>query len=209
MSQKHLLSFSVFILAVIILAVTVIRSSSVPTVYATQIPLKSEEIDSTVSEIDYVFPYQGKILPDSPLWVFKAIRDRILFIFTLNPLKKAELALLYSDKRLILSKTMFENNKPDLGLMTLSKGEKYLEIAMENEVRAREAKIDTTNFLIKLSNASLKHREVIENMMRMIPEDGKPAVVKDEDYGKNAYKFGRDLLNSKGIVPPKNPFDRL
>ena len=135
------------------------------------------------------------------------MRDRIWYIVTRSPLKRAELALLFSDKRLILSKSLFEIKKPDIALSTLTKGEKYLELAVNQEKVAREKGIDTSEFLARFAMASLKHRQVIEEILILAPEDAKPEIVKMEDYSKNAYKAARDALNSKGIASPKDPFD--
>ena len=41
------------------------------------------------------------------------MRDRALYTITFNPTKKAELNLLYADKRLNSSIELFKNNKPD------------------------------------------------------------------------------------------------
>ena len=43
--------------------------------------------------------------------------------------------------------------------------------------------------------------------MPRAPEDIKPGIVKSEDYAKNTYKSSRDALSSRGISPPKDPFN--
>ena len=155
-----------------------------------------------------ILPYPGQILPDNWLWYVKAARDRVQYLITTDPLKKADLALLFSDKRLSASLILFQNKKPDLAVSTLTKGEKYLELAATDEETARKAGMNTNDFLVKLANASLRHRQVIEEqIMPLTPEDIKPEVVKAEDYSKNTYKSCRDVLGSKGIVPPKDPFN--
>lgn len=207
MLRKYLLGLAVFLVAFAVLSVSVLKSSSVAYVFATPTP-PGLLADKSVPEIDYSIPYIGRILPDSTLWVFKAMRDRVWYLFTTNPLKRAELALLFSDKRLISSRTLFENRKPDIGVTTLTKGEKYLEIAAKQEEIARKRGMDTSSFLTKLAIASLKHRQIIEeDILPLAPEDAKPQIVKIEDYAKNTYKSSRDALNSKGIAPPKDPFD--
>ncbi|KKU10422.1 MAG: hypothetical protein UX13_C0012G0006 [Candidatus Woesebacteria bacterium GW2011_GWB1_45_5] len=205
MIRKILLSLASFVFAFAILSVSVLESASVSYVFAT--PLPQNLLGAQVSEVDYQVPYPGKISPDHFLWGFKAMRDKIQYMFTRNPLKKAELALLFSDKRLVLSKTLFENKKPDIALSTLTKAEKYLEIAVIDESVARSEGHDTLEFLTKLATASLKHRQTIAEILLLAPEDAKPDIVKTEDYPKNAFKAARDVLNSKGIVAPKDPFD--
>ena len=71
----------------------------------------------------------------------------------------------------------------------------------------RNKGLDTTSFEIKIAWASLKHRQMIEDLFAIAPEDAKPGIVKVLDYPKNVYKEVRDSLRSKNIIPPENPFN--
>ena len=63
----------------------------------------SETLIKTPQEkVIYNLPYPG-LLPDSPLYITKVIRDKITDFLTRDNLKKAELYLLYSDKRVSMS----------------------------------------------------------------------------------------------------------
>jgi hypothetical protein len=157
--------------------------------------------------IDYLLPFPGKILPDNPLWYLKAIRDKIWLLITRDPGRQAELKLLFADKRLASSKILFERKKYELGFSTLTKAEKYLEEATNIEIKNRGEGMDTAEFLNKLVYASLKHREVMEKILLMAPEDARPEIIKTEDYAINAYKSSRDALLSKCLPVPKSPFD--
>jgi len=160
-------------------------------------------------EVAYELPFPGKVLPDSPFWVFKVIRDKVWYGLSFSHLKKAELALLFSDKRLGSAKILFEKKKPDIALSTLSKSERYMEIATSEEEIARKEGVDTSMFLGKIALASIKHRQVIEEeILPISPEDAKPEVIRLENYSKNAYKSARDALYSKGRSVPIDPFDR-
>ena len=209
MMRKYLYGLVSFVLAFAILSVSVLRSSSVPQARGYTAPTPSTVVaPSPTPAIDYTLPYSGRIHPDNWFWYFKVIRDRLQYMITRDPLKKADLALLFSDKRLSSSQILFENGKPDLAVSTLTKGEKYLEQAVADEAMARSVGINTTDFLIKLANASLRHRQIIEEkLIPLSPEDIKPVVTKAEDYAKNTYKSSRDALNSKGIAVPKDPFN--
>lgn len=121
--------------------------------------------------------------------------------------QKSRIGAPFSDKRLVSAQTLFENKKPDIAISTLTKGEKYLEVAVSQEKIARTKGFDTSAFLARLAVASLKHRQVIESLMPLVPEDGKPFVIKMEDYSKNSYKTAKDGLNSRGLPIPINPFD--
>jgi hypothetical protein len=206
--RKYLYGLFAFVLAFAILLVSVLRSSSVSPAYeysSYTIPLAANLVPIPV--VNYNLPYPGTVLPDSPLWYLKAARDKLQYFVTADSLKKAELALLYSDKRLGASGMLLENKKPETAMTVLLKGEKYLEIAAKEEALARKNGVDTADFLIKLTNASLKHREYIERViLPNTPEAIRPEIVKAEDYSKNTYKNCIDVLGSKGIIAPKNPF---
>jgi hypothetical protein len=206
MLGKYLYGLVAFVLAFVILSVSFLKSCSITSAYGYTTP--SSTVSNSTATVDYVLPYPGSILPDSWLWYFKAARDRFQYTIATDPLKKADLALLYSDKRLGASLTLFENKKPDIAASTLTKGEKYLEEAAVDEALARKAGINTNSFLIKLANAALKHRQVIEeSIIPLAPDDIKPGVIKTEDYSKNIYKTCREALNSKGITAPKDLFN--
>lgn len=204
--RKYLLGFAVFFLAFGILCISVLRSASPRYAFSTPSPKPQENSEEKIT-IEYNMPYPGKILPDSPFWVFKAARDKIWYFLTPNPSKKAELALLYSDKRLSMSKSLFEKEKPDLAYSTLTKAEKYLEIVVAEEKIAREKGMDTGTLLTKISLASLKHRELIEDILKIAPEDARPGIIVIENYAKNVYKSTKEQLNSKGIPAPISPFE--
>jgi hypothetical protein len=205
MFKKILLVCGIFAFAFAILSVSILESSGVSYIFTAPIP-ESSVLGEGIPDINYRFPFKGGILPDNPLWVFKAARDRVWYLITPSPLKRAELALLFSDKRLVSTQTLLENKKPNVAISTLTKGEKYLEVAVAQEILARSEGYDTSAFLNKLATASLKHREVIESLIPLVPEDGKPSVIKAEDYAKNSYKAARDGLNSRGLTVPINPF---
>ena len=206
MLKKILLVSGVFVFAFAILSVSILESSAI--VYPSVGPMiKGNGPKSDASEIPYQLPVAGLVLPDSPLWPLKALRDKIWYLITPSPLKKAELALLFSDKRLVSAQTLLAKGKPDIAISTLTKGEKYLEVAAAEEKIAGSQKYNTSGFLTKLATASLKHREVIEDLLPMVPEQGKPTVIAVENYSENSYKAARDVLYSKGMPTPIDPFD--
>lgn len=162
--------------------------------------LSEKDINNEQLAIDYLLPYQGKILPDNPLWYIKVVRDKLWYFLTFNVDKKAELNLLFADKRLSSSLELFKNNKPDLGTSTLSKSGKYME-------KAERLTKDNKDLLNKIALSSLKHREVIENeILPLTPEDLRAEVIKIENYSKLTYINTKDKLLKIGLVPPENPF---
>ena len=186
------------LIAFAILLVSVLRSASPKFAYSPMV-LSEKTAGSKPMPIDYFLAYQGKILPDNPLWYLKVLRDKAWLAITFNDAKKADLNLLFADKRLNSSLELFKNNKPDLGLSTLTKSGKYLE-------SAESVMGDDKDFYKKIATASLKHIEVIENeILPLSPEDIKPEVIKARGYSEETYKRTRDHMLSVGLVPPEDP----
>lgn len=195
---------SALALAFVILSVSLFESASVKHVFGASITGTNQNAKDF--QVDYYLPFPGNILPDSPLWGVKALRDFSWYQLTQDSLKRAEIALLFSDKRIGASKILFDKKNPDVGLTALTKSEKYLEVAFQDEETARKRGADTSSFLTKYSLAALKHRQLIDQILQGAPENAKPAIIQTQDYSKNAYKYSRDVLNSKGLPVPKSPF---
>jgi hypothetical protein len=122
------------------------------------------------AKVIYNLPYPG-LLPDSPLYLTKVIRDRITDFLTRDNLKKAELYLLYSDKRAAMSLILANKGKNQLAIDTFIKGEKYflkisdlLKSAKKQGAQAPSSFIET----LKLSNT--KHKELIEELIKTLPQ---------------------------------------
>lgn len=208
MLRKISVFSGLLIIAFGILLVSVLRTASVKYDFTGESSQKIQVLgDTNLIKINYDLPYQGRIMPDSPLWPIKALRDKVWLLITTNSSRRAELDLLFADKRLASAKILFEKDKPELAFTTLSKAEKYLEESQLQENKNRKKGMDTTIFLERLSLASLKHFEVMEGIMTIAPEDAKPKIVEVQSYAKKVYEGSRDALNEKGKTPPENPFD--
>ena len=121
-------------------------------------------------KVIYNLPYPG-LLPDSPLYITKIMRDKITDFLTRDNLKKAELYLLYSDKRTSMSLVLASKGKSQLAIDTFVKGEKYflkipelLRSAKKQGAQAPSSFVET----LKLSNA--KHKELIEELIKILPQ---------------------------------------
>jgi hypothetical protein len=204
--KKILPAFVAFAVAFVILFVSIFNSSAI-TYRLSGIPPESAS-GPKVPEIDYVLPYTGSILPDSPLWGLKALRDKVWFALTSSHLRRAQLALLFADKRLAMSQVLFGRKEPDVAMSTFEKGEKYLPIAVSEEALARGEGADTSTFLSKLAMSALKHMEVAEDLIQLAPEDGKPLIIEMEKYADNTFEAASNTLKLKGLPIPKNPFTR-
>lgn len=125
---------------------------------------------SEESKVVYEMPYPG-LLPDHPLYFLKIARDRVLEFMTRNDLKKAELHLLLSDKRVKTAEMVAKEGKITTAVDTLSKGEKYFLKAVEDLKRAKEqGGSGTVEFMDKMQRSNKKHAEIIQQLMKDFPQ---------------------------------------
>jgi len=197
---KNLMTIlAVLIFALGILGVSVARVSAVTQSQNYKIaPVENNSTGEIATQtaqksVDYFLAYPG-LLPDHPLYSLKMIRDRIWLGLTSNPLKKAELLLLFADKRLGASKALIEGNKVELGISTITKGEKYLERAVAQERVAAEKGEETQAFLQRLSQATLKHQEVLMNLKEKVPESFKASLENAVIYAQRGYEQIQGIL---------------
>lgn len=131
----------------------------------------SQQITTTPdNKVVYQLPYPG-ILPDHPLYSLKVARDKVQDFLTRDNLKKAQLYLLYSDKRLAMAQALEKKGKITLALSTLSKGEKYF---LKIPPLLRQAKEQGTSpsaeLVDRMKISNEKHQEVLGELLQDIPQ---------------------------------------
>lgn len=198
-------SFGLLFFAFGILGISIFRTTG-PQYAFSQTLTQGVLPSQTQASIDYPLPYPG-ILPDNFLWPLKALRDRVWLFLTTDPAKKADLLLLFANKRIGAAKALVDGGKFDLGVSTATKAEKYLEQAIAAERVAKEKGVDTGQFLEVLANSVLKHRELLEEIYTKVPEDARPVVTTAIDYPKKLFSQVSQHLNEVGRPIPENPFE--
>lgn len=107
----------------------------------------------------YQFPWPG-ILPDSPLYKLKVLRNKIIPRLIISPVKRIEFDLLMADKTLYAGKLLLEKGKVALAAETALKGENYFSILVSEYRTARVKKITVptrlTQKVIAASDAESK-----------------------------------------------------
>jgi hypothetical protein len=207
MMRRVSISLFVFLIAFGVLFISIFRTASVKYEFSGPVDNSYRVLGDSDVSIDYEMPFPGKVLPDSPLWPLKALRDRIWLWTTTNQARKAELLLLFADKRIASAKIFFENEKYEEGYTILTKAEKYLEQASNKEEESRKKGNVNKEFLNQLARASLKHYLIMEEMIEMSPEDAGPKIIETQQYAKRVYERSRNALLGEGEQPPENPFD--
>lgn len=113
-----------------------------------------------VQKVEYYLPYPG-ILPDSPLYKLKTVRDRVSLWLITDPGRKAEKELLLADKRIGAAMALLDGGKDELAVSTATKGEKYLEQAVNRVLGLAESGQDVKSLLLVMANATAKHEEMM------------------------------------------------
>lgn len=198
--------FALLTVAFGILVTSFVKAASIEYNF-TQAPSPQPKTQKKNVEVEYYLPYAGSVAPDSPIWPLKVVRDKAWIKLSGNAIKKSETELLVADKRLVSAVELFKKGKADLAVSVLTKAEKYLESAVKQERVAYAQKLDTAPLLRKLSLAALKHRQVIDEILIMAPEDAKPVIITTQNYSKNAYSDIKLRLSELGVVAPTNPFN--
>lgn len=215
MIKRIFLIISALLVSSSILFISILRSSSVRysfnSVYAAYTrELLDEEMEKLdAMNVDYYLAYPGSVIPGNPLWYLKAARDKVWLLITTNEDKKAELNLLFADKRLGMALQLFRSGKTGLGFTTLTKAEKYLEksSSIEQKIRARGG--DTFEISDRLMRASILHVVVTEKIKLLAPEDAIPKINSVENITKNVYQNKYIYLKSKGIDVQENLLEKL
>lgn len=112
-------------------------------------------------KVTYELPYPG-LLPDSPLYFLKQVRDWILDKLIADPVKKAEFYILQGDKRVAMGVLLNQSGKSVLGEQVISKAEKYMNNAVQTLLALKsQGKAVPGSIVEHITLALSKHEEVI------------------------------------------------
>lgn len=127
---------------------------------------------SSEQKVNYELPYPG-LLPDSPIYFLRAIRDKTVSFLISDPLKKSEFYLLQADKRLNAGIYLFNKGKVSLSISTISKAQNYFEQAIGKAKKARSEGMEVKEITRKLINSAKKHQEELNSLEKKSPQNFK------------------------------------
>lgn len=129
-------------------------------------PTYSQPVTLNQDKVEYNLPYPG-ILPDHPLFFLKRLRDKILEITTRDTMKKAELYLLLSDKRVAMAQALSNVGKEKQGIDALREAELYFaKIPSLIEISKKQGVSASDDFIQRIKLSNEKHKEVIEEFLK-------------------------------------------
>ncbi|OGY11294.1 MAG: hypothetical protein A3A58_00790 [Candidatus Blackburnbacteria bacterium RIFCSPLOWO2_01_FULL_41_27] len=199
MLRRVIYIFGSLIFAFSILGISLLRTSTPDFIFYQSSDTYSQK--GFVSPVEYYLPHHG-LLPDHPFWPIKALRDKVWVQLTRDPIKRAQLLLLFADKRISMAQELLQNGKGALGVSTAVKAEQYLKESFIQYQEAEKLGMDTADFLQKLTRASLKHREMLEEFKNIAPNDAKSVIVETLNTPKTLYEDTVHELIRKEIDVP-------
>lgn len=153
----------------------------------------SQSINLTDQKVVYELPYPG-ILPDHPLYALKVTRDRVLEFFTRDNLKKVNLYLLFSDKRLKMAEYLAKKGKNDLAITTASKGEKYfLKIPPLLKSSKQQGVSPDPSLLERVRLSNKKHKQLLVTLLKELPQGEQQRVEEILQINQNVAKDLKSL----------------
>lgn len=120
---------------------------------------KSRSSGSAVVRLQELF--NRPILPDHPLYPLKMMRDRLRIVFT-PPFSRTFLDIELANERLLSAQQLLKRHKVGLSLTTVTKGEKYLLLAVG--YLPQVPKGEHYNAVQNLNNTIIAHKEALQLM---------------------------------------------
>lgn len=171
-----------FVLFILVFACLTVAA---PSVHAQEMT----KVETPVAtEPAYMLAYPG-ILADNPLYKLKVLRDKLWIAITQNPVKKAQLYLLFADKQIAMAKALAQKNEFTLARDIALKGENQM-TELTFFYKSSITKPDAA-FYATLLRASKKHQEVLGEIGQLAPQNQKDIFNTIVEFSKrNEEEFG-------------------
>lgn len=146
------------------------------------------------AKIQYDLPFPG-ILPDSPFYKLKVIRDKLSMFFISDPLKRTDYYLLQADKGILATAMLIDKNKVKLAEETALKAENNITLLTFELKRVSEK--PGNELFVKLETASKKHREVLGTLVDRVPSENKKIFITVINFSKTNSQTIEKLRNKR------------
>ena len=141
-----------------------------PAIYAQENGTSAAKVAAKPESTQYMLVYPG-MLPDSPLYKLKVLRDKITTFLISDPIKKIDFYLLRADKGLLASSMLLDKNEVALAKETALKAENNItELA---RLLASLPQKPENSLFEKLFLASQTHQSLLNKMISKTKGDDK------------------------------------
>ncbi len=136
-------------------------------------PTQAANVSVTPSPImqlnaKYQLAYPG-LLPDSPLYILKVLRDKIMAMLISSPSKKVDFYLLQADKGIAMVPLLVQKNEASLAKTTALKAENNYTL-ITFVYKSNSTKPDEATYK-KLLSAANRHQEVLAGLLSKVSAD--------------------------------------
>ncbi|MCG2686472.1 DUF5667 domain-containing protein [Candidatus Parcubacteria bacterium] len=139
------------------------------------VPGLSYAQEEAINEIGGV--YTPRILPDSPWYIFKLIRDRFQLLLTRGEVEKAQLELEQINKRVLEFQQLCDIGKCVKYQKMADNFAGRMEKLEEKAGRLKNEGRNVEELVEKLRESGLKHQAVLQRVYERAPEPAKEAVL--------------------------------
>lgn len=144
-------------------------------------------LEVKAAEIEYTLPHAG-LLPDSPIYFLKSTRDAFWLFFTRDNNKKAEILLLFADKKIVMAQALGEKGKWNLAMETIEDSQRDIQRLMDSVNLAQKIGASPSeDFIDTVVLSNEKHLEIMESMLMTIPDGSRSTL--EELMKKNASHY--------------------
>lgn len=123
----------------------------------------------TFAASSYVLPYPST-MPGSIWYKFHQLAEHIMPFWNFGDFGQFTYHLKQSDKYLVEGKTLFEYNQYLLGFAAIQKSNSYFKQAVDDLAFAHNNNKNVQEKQIILQNAAQKHTEVLETLLKTVPQ---------------------------------------
>lgn len=138
---------------------------------------------------EYRLTWPG-ILPDSPLYKIKVLRNKIIERLIIQPVRRIEFDLLMADKTLYASKFLLDKKEFSLARETALKGENYFSSLVADYAKVQAANGTIPKELrVQIDSAYVAHQQLIKYLHDKAPEQDKKTYENIDFFSDENYRI--------------------
>lgn len=137
------------------------------------------------------------MLPSNPFYFIKGWSEAIGTFLTFDEVNKVERFLNLSETRLAEANALLEENEVDLADEAIERYQVQLNQALAQAEQARMSGLDTDDVLAKVSEATLRHQEVLADVYNKVPDQAKPAIERAMQAGMRGYEESLEAISGQ------------
>lgn len=117
--------------------------------------------------VHYSLPYPG-VLPTSPLYSLKMVRDRVREMATLNEMNRANLLLEYADKRIAAGQELIRQGEGERAIEVFMRGTDYETKLVDLMDEMKERGVNVGELANKSELAIRLHEQIVEKAVTQL-----------------------------------------